>query len=66
MKKIKRVITLLGFVLLMVLASVGMGISGAAPVMPTHKRENALVIDVEEVGSEETETDVLPLDIHKT
>ena len=65
MKKCKRVIKLLGFVLLMVLASVGMGISGAAPVMPTNKREDALVIDAEEVDSEDSETDLSLLDIQK-
>lgn len=54
---------LLSFVLLMVLASIGMGIAGAVPVVSTNKRKDALVIDVEEVDAEDSETDVSLLNI---
>ena len=57
MKKIKRIITLLGFVILMILASVGMGIAGAAPIMPTNKREDAVVINIEEDEPNDSKTD---------
>ncbi len=66
MKKFKRLITLLGFVLLMVLASVGMGIAGAVPMISTNKRKEAIVIDVEEVDINESETDLSLLDIKPT
>ncbi len=56
---------LMSFVLLMVLASVGMGIAGAVPVTPTNKRKDAIVIDVEEVDAEDSETDVSLLNIQK-
>lgn len=55
----------MSFVLLMVLASVGMGIAGAVPVTPTNKRKDAIVIDVEEVDAEDSETDVSLLNIQK-
>lgn len=57
MKKIKRIITLLGFVILMILASVGMGIAGAAPIMPINKREDAVVINIEEDEPNDSKTD---------
>ncbi len=56
---------LMGFVLLMVLASVGMGVAGAVPIVSTNKRKDAIVIDVEEVDAEDSETDVSLLDIKK-
>ena len=65
MKKLKRVMLLMGFVLLMVLASVGMGVAGAVPIVSTNKRKDAIVIDVEEVDAEDSETDVSLLDIKK-
>lgn len=48
---------LLSFVLLMVLASVGMGVAGAVPIVSSNKRKDAIVIDVEEVDAEDSETD---------
>jgi hypothetical protein len=65
MKKLKRAMLLLSFVLLMVLASVGMGIAGAVPVVSTNKRKDAIVIDVEEVDAEDAETDLSLLEIQK-
>lgn len=63
MKRFRRTITLLGFVLLIVLASLGMGIAGAVPIPQTNKRKETIVIDVEEVDEEDAETDVLLLNI---
>ena len=55
----------MGFVLLMVLASLGMGIAGAVPIPQTTKRKEAIVIDVEEVDEEDAETDVSLLKIKR-
>ena len=41
MKKIKRITRICGLVLLMLLASVGMGITGAAPVLPKNRERLA-------------------------
>ena len=41
----------------MILASVGMGIAGAAPIMPTNKREDAVVINIEEDEPNDSKTD---------
>ena len=65
MKKFRRLITLLGFVLLMVLASLGMGIAGAVPIPQTTKRKEAIVIEVEKVDEEDAETDVSLLKIKR-
>ncbi len=54
---------LLSFVLLIILASLGMGIAGAVPIPQTNKRKEAIVIDVEEVDEEDAETDVSLLNI---
>ena len=41
MKNIKRVARICGLVLLMILASVGMGITGAAPALPKNRERSA-------------------------
>lgn len=66
MKKLKRALLLLSFVLLMVLASVGMGIAGAVPIVSSNKRKDAIVIDVEAVEEKDSETDVSLLNSQKS
>lgn len=56
-----KILKLLGFVLIMVLASVGVGVSGA--ILPSfRKQENANVNNVELVETKEEETDMSVLD----
>jgi hypothetical protein len=37
MKRFKKIMKLAGFIVLMVLASVGIGLTGAAPIMPKNR-----------------------------
>lgn len=41
MKKLKKILRILSLILFIVLASVGVGIGGAAPVLPKSKEKNA-------------------------
>jgi hypothetical protein len=56
MKNLKKTMRLLGLFLLIVLASIGIGISGGVPISPSNKREDAFEIKIELVESNEDET----------
>jgi hypothetical protein len=47
MKRFKKTLRLLGLVLLIVLACLGIGIVGGAPVPRSNKKENTIEINVE-------------------
>lgn len=54
MKKLKRILRLMGLVSLILMASVGMGITGAVPVpVSTKKDETIELIDTSSRNSEE-------------
>lgn len=65
MKSLKKTIKLLGFVLLIILASVGVGIGGGAPVLPTSKKEDSIEIKVELPESKDNENEVIEINIKK-
>ena len=56
MEKIKRFIKILGLVVLMFLASIGIGLVGGIPIMPSNKRDNTIQIktEVEESSDDES------------
>lgn len=56
MKSFKKILRLLGLVLLIVLASVGLGIGGGIPIPPSNKKEDTIEIKVELVESNEDKT----------
>lgn len=56
MKSFKKILRLLGLVLLIVLASVGLGIGGGIPIQPSNKKEDVIEIKVELVESNENKT----------
>jgi hypothetical protein len=59
MKKLKRTLRRLGFILLMLMAAVAVGITGAAPVWPKNReRHNEIEVVVE--AKEDAET-AIPL-----
>lgn len=54
MKRFKKILKLAGFILLMVLASVGIGLTGAAPIMPKNRhRLNDNLVKTELVEAKE-------------
>lgn len=55
MKKFKRALRLLGFVCLISLAMIGVGISGGIPIRNSGKREETIEIVAEEENQEEVE-----------
>lgn len=63
MKSLKKTIKLFGFVLLIILASVGVGIGGSAPVLPTSKKEDSIEVKVELQESKDNENEVIELSI---
>jgi hypothetical protein len=58
MKSFKKALKLLGLVLLIVLASVGLGIGGGIPISPSNKKEDTIEIKVELVESKEDKTEL--------
>lgn len=56
MKSFKKILRLLGLILLIVLASLGIGFVGGVPIPPTKKRENTIEIKTELVEDKEDET----------
>ncbi len=63
MKSFKKTLKLLGLVLLIVLASVGIGISGGVSIPPTKKKEDTIEIKVELVESTKDKTALVQFDI---
>lgn len=63
MKNLKKTIKLFGFILLIILASVGVGIGGGAPVLPTGKKEDSIEIKVELPESKDNENEVIELNL---
>jgi len=56
MKSFKKTLKLLGLVLLIVLATVGIGFGGGIPIPLSNKKEDSLEINVELVESKEDKT----------
>jgi hypothetical protein len=56
MKRFKRILRLLGFVILIFLASLGIGLSGGVPIPPSHKKEDVTGIKTELFESDEEKT----------
>ena len=63
MKSFKKTLKLLGLVLLIVLASVGLGIGGGISIPPSNKKEDTIEIKVELVESNEDKTKLGQFDI---
>jgi hypothetical protein len=63
MKSFKKTLRLLGLVLLIVLASFGVGFGGGVPIPPSRKKEDTIEIKVELVESKEDETKLSQFDI---
>lgn len=59
MKNLKKTIKRFGFVLLIILASVGVGIGGGAPILPTSKKEDPIEIKVELPESKDNENEAI-------
>ncbi len=56
MKSFKKTLRLLGLVLLIVLATLGIGFVGGVPIPPSNKRENTIELKTELVEDKEDET----------
>ncbi len=56
MKSFKKILRLSGLVLLIVLASVGIGLAGVVPIPTSTKKEDMIEINVELVESHEEKT----------
>jgi hypothetical protein len=56
MKSFKKTLRLLGLVLLIVLASLGIGFVGGIPIPPIKKREDTIELKTELVEDKEDET----------
>lgn len=63
MKSFKRILRLLGLVLLIVLACVGIGFGGGVPIPTSNKKEDTIEIKVELVESNEDKTKLIQFDI---
>ncbi|AFD06380.1 hypothetical protein [Solitalea canadensis] len=61
MQKLKKGLKLVGLSLLIIIACLGVGISGAAPVLPRNKENSVLEVTVElkENTEEESETMII-------
>ena len=55
MEKFKRTLRLVGLIALMILASVGIGITGAVPVPTTNRKEETVetIAEIEEFSDDE-------------
>lgn len=58
MKKFQKTIRLFSLILLVILASVGIGIGGAVPVNTNKKRENLIEIKTELVETKESKSEL--------
>jgi hypothetical protein len=58
MKTLKKIARHICLILLIVLASVGIGIAGGVPVIPTHRRTEAAEITIELVETKDSEEDL--------
>lgn len=56
MKSFKKILRLSGLVLLIVLASIGIGLAGVVPIPTSTKKEDTIEIKVELVESHEEKT----------
>ncbi|MEO5911249.1 MAG: hypothetical protein ABIP95_10200 [Pelobium sp.] len=56
MKRFKKTLRLLGLVVLIVLACLGIGIGGGVPVPPSNKKENTIEINVELLDADQDKT----------
>ena len=63
MKRLKKILRLLGLVLLIVLAGVGLGFGGGVPIPTSNKREDTTEINIEWVEPNEDQTKSIRLDI---
>lgn len=63
MKGFKKTLRLIGLVLLMVLATVGMGLTGGIPPRRTSKRDEMIEIDVKINNEDEAPVDIAREDI---
>ena len=62
MKSFKKSLKLLGLILLIVLASFGIGIGGGVPIPSSNKKDEAINIKLEADESEYNKTDLITLD----
>lgn len=65
MKSFKKTLRLLGLILLIVLASLGIGFVGGVPIPPSKKRENTIELKTELVEDKEDETKLFQFNIKK-
>jgi hypothetical protein len=63
MKSFKKMLRLSGLVLLIVLATVGIGFGGGMPILPSNKKEDIIEIKVELVESNDNKTKLAQFDI---
>lgn len=58
MKKLQKTLRLFSLIILVILASVGIGIGGAIPVTTNKKRENSIEIKTELVETKESKSEL--------
>lgn len=63
MKRFKKILRLLGLVVLIILASIGIGFGGGVPIRPSNKKEDTLEIKVELLKSNEDKTEMIQFGI---
>ncbi len=66
MKRFKKTLRLLGFILLIVLASVGIGLGGGVPIPPANKKKDTIEIKVEMLESVDDKTKSEQFDIKQS
>ena len=59
MQKLRRILKILGLIALMTLASVGIGLTGAAPTLQISQKKNKAVNPIENVDSDDKNEDNL-------
>ena len=63
MKRFKKMLRLLGLIVLLVLATVGIGIGGGVPVRSANRKENTIEITTDELENGEDKKEISQLDI---
>ncbi len=53
MKKLKRILKLIAFICLIVLAGFGIGLSGGVPIPPANKKKDPAEVTDEQIDSEQ-------------